>query len=106
MLMIFFVSRAFDSIILSFVSLLTPSPPLRRLALAPLPAAPMGRRAPAGSAASVYVSRLRRAFLLRVHPDRFRGESDKVKRQQAKLVQALSDRMAERDFLAYTASTR
>ncbi|KAL9189109.1 hypothetical protein ACHAXT_011599 [Thalassiosira profunda] len=65
----------------------------------------MGRRAPAGNAASVYVSRLRRAFLLQVHPDRFRGESDKVKRQQAKLVQALSDRMAERDFLAYTAST-
>mmetsp|Transcript_12712 Transcript_12712/g.24051 ORF Transcript_12712/g.24051 Transcript_12712/m.24051 type:complete len:81 (-) Transcript_12712:20-262(-) len=61
-----------------------------------------------GSAAtrSGYVSRLRRAFLLRVHPDRFRAQPASVRKDQATLVQALSDRMAESDFLALTASTR
>jgi len=60
-----------------------------------------------GSAAtrSGYVSRLRRAFLLRVHPDRFRAQPASVRKDQATLVQALSDRMAESDFLALTAST-
>eukprot|EP00578_Thalassiosira_sp_NH16_P028144 CAMPEP_0181092376 /NCGR_PEP_ID=MMETSP1071-20121207/8887_1 /TAXON_ID=35127 /ORGANISM="Thalassiosira sp., Strain NH16" /LENGTH=507 /DNA_ID=CAMNT_0023174555 /DNA_START=7 /DNA_END=1526 /DNA_ORIENTATION=+ len=55
--------------------------------------------------ASVYVPRLRRAFLLQVHPDRFRSQSESVRKQQARLVQALSDRMTEHDFLAYTASS-
>ncbi len=55
---------------------------------------------------SGYVSRLRRAFLLRVHPDRFRAQSADVRKDQATLVQALSDRMAESDFLTFTASSR
>ena len=38
---------------------------------------------------SLYVSRLRRAFLLQVHPDRFRSHSDAVRKQQANLVQGL-----------------
>ncbi|KAL7473391.1 hypothetical protein ACHAXS_013843 [Conticribra weissflogii] len=54
---------------------------------------------------SGYVSRLRRAFLLRVHPDRFRAQSADVRKDQATLVQALSDRMAESDFLTFTASS-
>ncbi|KAL3785543.1 hypothetical protein ACHAW5_010504 [Stephanodiscus triporus] len=60
-------------------------------------------RASAGK--SSYVYRLRRAFLLQVHPDRFRNQKEIVRKQQATLVQALSDRMAEHDFLAYSAST-
>ena len=36
---------------------------------------------------SSYVSRLRRAFLLQVHPDRFRSHSEIVRKQQANLVQ-------------------
>jgi len=48
------------------------------------------------SARSVYVSRLRRAFLLRVHPDRFLAQHQR--RQQAALVQALANRMARPDF--------
>ena len=89
---------------------------------------------------SAYVPRLRRAFLLQVHPDRFRRHSEEVRKRQARLVQgnttcdisimqnkksyrtiahvfylthfafldtkALSDRMAERDFLAYVTSSR
>ncbi|KAL3816812.1 hypothetical protein ACHAXA_008675 [Cyclostephanos tholiformis] len=54
---------------------------------------------------SSYVSRLRRAFLLHVHPDRFRNHNETVRKQQATLVQALSDRMAEHDFLTYSASS-
>jgi hypothetical protein len=34
-----------------------------------------------------YVSRLRRAFLLQVHPDRFRNQKEIVRKQQASLVQ-------------------
>lgn len=58
----------------------------------------------AGSAAlppSVYVSRLRRAFFLRVHPDRFRSHNTAVRQQQARLVQALNDRLSWSDFLSY-----
>ena len=51
---------------------------------------------------SVYVARLRRAFLLRVHPDRFRSSSPDIRRRQADLVHAMSERMAFPDFLAYT----
>lgn len=50
---------------------------------------------------SVYISRLRRAFFLRVHPDRFRSHDPSVRRQQAKLVQALNDRMSWPDFISY-----
>ena len=56
------------------------------------------------SSTSLYVSRLRRAFLLQVHPDRFRSQTENVRKQQASLVQALSDRMAEYDFLTYASS--
>ncbi len=47
----------------------------------------LSTRASAGKA-STYVSRLRRAFLLRVHPDRFGSRySDQIRKQQASLVQ-------------------
>ena len=49
----------------------------------------------------MYVARLRRAFLLRVHPDRFRSYPSEIRRQQAELVQALQDRLDEPDFLSY-----
>jgi Domain of unknown function (DUF4461) len=50
---------------------------------------------------SVYISRLRRAFFLRVHPDRFRSQGAAIQQQQAKLVQALNDRMSWPDFISY-----
>jgi len=50
---------------------------------------------------SVYLSRLRRAFLLRVHPDRFRTHSAQVRSRQSALVKALSDRMSQDDFVAW-----
>lgn len=40
--------------------------------------------------------------MLRVHPDRFRSQSPKVRRRNADLVHAMSERMASNDFLAYT----
>lgn len=49
---------------------------------------------------SVYVARLRRAFLLQAHPDRFRSPT--IQKQQAELVKAISDRMARPDFLSYS----
>ena len=52
---------------------------------------------------SVYISRLRRAFLLRVHPDRFRSRSEQVRKHQATLVQVLSDRLGESDFMEFAA---
>lgn len=53
---------------------------------------------------SVYVGKLRRAFLLRAHPDRFRNHSPKIRRQQANLLQALSERMNAQDFQEYTSN--
>jgi len=50
---------------------------------------------------SVYVARLRRAFFLRVHPDQFRSHEASVRQQQARLVQALNDRLSRQDFLSY-----
>ncbi|GKY91280.1 hypothetical protein MPSEU_000100500 [Mayamaea pseudoterrestris] len=50
---------------------------------------------------SVYLSKLRRAFLLRVHPDRFRNESAAMRRDQASVVKALADRLVEPDFIAW-----
>lgn len=48
------------------------------------------------------VSRLRRAFLLRAHPDRFARFDNSVRRSQANLVQALSARLSSPDFAAYS----
>lgn len=50
---------------------------------------------------SVYLSRLRRAFLLRVHPDRFRNQPDKVRGEQASLVKALTARFSDDDFVGW-----
>lgn len=47
------------------------------------------------------MSRLRKAFLLRAHPDRYRSEEASVRRRQADLVQAMADRMTSSDFLAW-----
>jgi hypothetical protein len=55
---------------------------------------------------SVYISRLRRAFLLRVHPDRFRLRSDAVRKENATLLQSLSDRLGEHDFVEFAAQRR
>jgi len=51
---------------------------------------------------ATYVSRLRRAFLLRAHPDRFRQRSQSVRKKQADLIQAISERFSCMDFLEYT----
>lgn len=48
-----------------------------------------------------YVSRLRRAFLLRVHPDLFRNHSHAIRHEQSKLVKALSNRLSQADFTAW-----
>lgn len=48
---------------------------------------------------SVYLARLRRAFLLRVHPDRFQCAS--IRTGQAALVKALSSRLSQADFTAW-----
>ena len=50
---------------------------------------------------SVYVDKLRRAFLLRAHPDRFRLHTELMS-QQTHLLKALSQRMALPDFQDYT----
>ncbi|KAL3794501.1 hypothetical protein HJC23_013503, partial [Cyclotella cryptica] len=55
---------------------------------------------------SIYISRLRRAFLLRVHPDRFRTQSNQVRKEQATLVQVLSDRLGDLDFVEFVAQGR
>ena len=53
----------------------------------------------------IYFSRLRRAFLLRVHPDRFRTHpNDAVRSGQATLVKALASRMSQHDFTAWQQS--
>ena len=52
-----------------------------------------------------YMDRLRKAFLLRAHPDRFRGRPDAVRKSQANLISALMDRMTDRDFHAYAAGS-
>ena len=55
--------------------------------------------------ASKYIQRLRRAFLLKVHPDRFRRHPEEVRKQQAILIQSLSDRMEDHDFIAFSSSS-
>jgi len=51
---------------------------------------------------SEYVARLRRAFILRCHPDQFRQHDDKIRQQQSVLLQSLSERMTQADFQDYT----
>lgn len=53
---------------------------------------------------SVYLAQLRRAFLLRAHPDRFRNYEPSIRQGQARLLQALSDRMGAADFQEYTSN--
>ena len=57
---------------------------------------------------TTYLSNLRRAFLLRVHPDRFRHHNsstvmtaESIQIQQASLVKALADRINQPDFTAW-----
>lgn len=50
---------------------------------------------------SVYISRLRRAFLLKIHPDRFRNHSANTRSKQASLVKALTDRLSQPDFIEW-----
>jgi Domain of unknown function (DUF4461) len=57
---------------------------------------------------TTYFSKLRRAFLLRVHPDRFRHHNnsnimtvESIQLQQASLVKALTDRMNQPDVTAW-----
>lgn len=51
---------------------------------------------------TAYISRLRKAFLLRVHPDRFRTYPDEtIRKKQAELVQAINARFELPDFIAY-----
>jgi hypothetical protein len=52
----------------------------------------------------VYLARIRRAFLLRVHPDRFRNHSATVRNNQANLVKALAERMSQTDFSTWQQS--
>ena len=54
---------------------------------------------------SVYVAQLRRSFLMRAHPDRFRSLGDEsLRRGQAALLAALSERWNAQDFQNYTAN--
>jgi hypothetical protein len=51
---------------------------------------------------ATYLSHLRRAFLLRVHPDRFRMHpSETLRKNQASAIQALQERISAPDFISY-----
>jgi Domain of unknown function (DUF4461) len=50
---------------------------------------------------TAYLTQLRRAFLLRVHPDRFRNHTTLQTQQQSSLVKALANRMSQADFTAW-----
>ena len=54
---------------------------------------------------AAYLDRIRRAFLLRVHPDRFRNQSQQIRQMQAQLVQALSNRLNQCDVQQWTTTT-
>ncbi len=56
---------------------------------------------------SSYLSHLRRAFLLRAHPDRFRSHpnSSQLRKVQAEAIQAFQDRISAPDFVAYKTSS-
>ncbi|EJK69369.1 hypothetical protein THAOC_09388 [Thalassiosira oceanica] len=54
------------------------------------------------SEAAKYINRLRRAFLLRVHPDRFRSSAEPgFLEEQAKFVSSLGSRLEEEDLRLY-----
>jgi len=53
---------------------------------------------------SSYVSNLRRAFLLRAHPDRFRRHSQTIRKAQGDLISSISERLSKPDFLSYTSA--
>mmetsp|Transcript_48895 Transcript_48895/g.55386 ORF Transcript_48895/g.55386 Transcript_48895/m.55386 type:complete len:519 (-) Transcript_48895:122-1678(-) len=55
---------------------------------------------------SEYVARLRRAFILRCHPDQFRQHDVKIRQQQSVLLQSLSERMTQADFQHYTSKVK
>jgi hypothetical protein len=42
---------------------------------------------------------------MRAHPDRFRGQASSIRKNQANLLSALSERMGAQDFLDYTTNT-
>lgn len=48
-----------------------------------------------------YVKTLRRAFLLRIHPDRFRQHSHTIRKEQGSLVQAIEEWLSSPAVLAY-----
>lgn len=48
-----------------------------------------------------YVKALRRAFLLRIHPDRFRQHSNQIRKEQASLVQAIEEWISSPPVLAF-----
>jgi len=48
-----------------------------------------------------YVKALRRAFLLRIHPDRFRQHPNKIRKEQASLVQAIEEWISSPPVLAF-----
>ena len=54
---------------------------------------------------SSYVSYLRRAFLVRAHPDRFPSESHEFRKRQEKVIQALMERLTASDFASYISSS-
>ena len=54
---------------------------------------------------TAYLDRLRRAFLLRVHPDRFRNHSAQQRQKQAQLVTALTNRFSQSDFQLWQKSS-
>mmetsp|Transcript_12512 Transcript_12512/g.27744 ORF Transcript_12512/g.27744 Transcript_12512/m.27744 type:complete len:537 (+) Transcript_12512:145-1755(+) len=74
---------------------------MRRSAICSAAAASAASDSSSSVSRSTYVSRLRKAFLLRAHPDRYRSEEPSVRRRQADLVQAMADRMANPDFVLY-----
>ena len=53
---------------------------------------------------SIYVARLRRAFILRCHPDQFRQYDDTIRKQQSRVLQSLTERMTQADFKDYTSN--
>jgi hypothetical protein len=65
-----------------------------------------GRREPSMLTRAAYLSRLRRAFLIRVHPDRLHSVKDDLLRvQQAAAVQAIIQRLQESDVAEWQQSS-
>eukprot|EP00554_Chaetoceros_debilis_P014807 CAMPEP_0194119162 /NCGR_PEP_ID=MMETSP0150-20130528/38268_1 /TAXON_ID=122233 /ORGANISM="Chaetoceros debilis, Strain MM31A-1" /LENGTH=351 /DNA_ID=CAMNT_0038810775 /DNA_START=24 /DNA_END=1076 /DNA_ORIENTATION=- len=55
---------------------------------------------------SSYLSHVRRAFLLRAHPDRFRSHPESFRKVQAAAIGAFQDRISASDFVAYKSNNR